>query len=496
MEQSKQRTRRWLCIICRLVLATTGFLTAQVSAATWDTIVGGPSFNNSNAFQAYWNYDYPWGTDHNGSARMNATNVIVTNGVVTLISSLTNVYEGTSSKSPYLTIRYNSGTFYLKQQITISSQYPVWDISGQFKVPTQTGCWPAFWMTGVNSWPPESDFMEFKGSTGCNQNTYNGSWQGNVTTVSTANSAWHTYRVVACLENSTNVDFHYYIDGVMESEQTSTTFVDSPCWMIVDFQMEGSSGTPGPSYTTYTYVTNIVVKRLNVSGAGTGALADGAYKILADSTGQALDVGNQDTANNSTVDQWPYNAGLNQQWLLTYLGGNQYSVFGRQSGRALQVANASTANGADVTIMDYTNGNNQIWTILSQADGYYSLFNVNSGKVMEISDNSPTEFALIDQWSFATSTYPLISTNALSGGTNFIVGGSAGVPGNVYSLVSSPNLTIPGSNWTVAASLVCDKSGDFLTTNGIAPGTSQQFFRLQLTSTNGAANQQWMFQSP
>ncbi|MGH8022848.1 MAG: glycoside hydrolase, partial [Limisphaerales bacterium] len=184
--------------------------------ALWQTIVDETSFSSVAAFQSSWSYNYPWGADHNGSARMNATNVTVANGMVTLTSSLTNDYEGVSSSSPYLTIRYNSGTFYLKTHITIDSQYPVWDISGEFRVPTQTGAWPAFWMTGANSWPPESDFMEFKGGDGCNQNTYDGNWQSQITAVSTASTAWHAYRVVACLENSTNVDFHYYIDGQLK----------------------------------------------------------------------------------------------------------------------------------------------------------------------------------------------------------------------------------------------------------------------------------------
>lgn len=238
--------------------------------ATWQTIVDGSSFNNVAAFETNWSYNYPWGTDHNGSARMNPTNVTISGGMVTLTSSITNSDEGTSSASPYLPIRYNSGTFYLKQQIAISQQYTVWDISGQFKVPTQTGTWPAFWMTGADSWPPESDFMEFKGRTGCNQNTYDGSWQTSITTVSTASNTWHSYRVVASLENSTNVDFHYFVDGVMKSEQTATTFVGSPCWLIIDYQMEGSSGSPGPSCTTCTYVRNIVVKRLSRGSADSG----------------------------------------------------------------------------------------------------------------------------------------------------------------------------------------------------------------------------------
>jgi len=227
----------------------------------WETLVDGASFSSVSAFTNKWSYNYPWGTDHNGSARMNQTNVTVAGGIVTMTSSLTNNYEGKSRANPHLTIRYDSGTFYLKQQITISPQYPVWDISGQFKAPTQKGTWPAFWLTGANSWPPESDFMEFKGSTGCNQNTYDGHWQGKITKVSDAESVWHTYRLVATLKDSKKVIFQYYIDDVLETEQTATTFVDSPCWLIIDYQMEGSSGSPGPSDTTYCYMKNIVVKR-------------------------------------------------------------------------------------------------------------------------------------------------------------------------------------------------------------------------------------------
>jgi len=293
--QCNSINRRRIAGRASLVLAWSAILLlagAVPAPAKWQTIVSGKSFKSTAAFQASWNYNYPWGADHNGSARMNQTNVTVAGGVVTLTSTLTNFYEGRSRSSPHRTIRYNSGTFYLKQPITISPQYPVWDISGRFKVPTQKGCWPAFWLTGVNSWPPESDFMEFKGGTGCNQNTYNGAWQGRITPVPTASSAWHTYRLAATLANSTNVDFRYYIDGIMETEQTATTFVGAPCWLIIDYQMEGSSGSPGPNYTTYAYVSDIVVKRENapVSGA---AVPKGASRIRAQTPGDSVAVLNQ-----------------------------------------------------------------------------------------------------------------------------------------------------------------------------------------------------------
>ncbi|MGA2173497.1 MAG: RICIN domain-containing protein [Verrucomicrobiota bacterium] len=390
----KRKGVSWIqdaCLAASLFLMQPGPVQAS---ATWDTLVSGDSFNCASAFESSWNYNYPWGTNHNGSAVMNATNITVSGGTVTLTSSLTNKYEGVSTANPHLTIRYNSGTFYLKQEITISPQYPVWDISGQFKAPTLTGTWPAFWLTGAHGWPPESDVMEFKGNSSCLQNTYNGRWQVHTTTIPTADTAWHTYRVVACLENSNRVDFHYYIDGAMESEQTSTTFAGRPCWLIIDFQMEGSSGAPGPSFTTYTYASNIVVRRLNVSGVGAGPIANGAWKIVAQSTGEALGLGNQATANNSSLDQSPYNAGLNQQWTLAHLGSSQYAIFGRQSGRALQVAGAAKTDGASVNIADYTNGNNQKWTMVSNANGSYGLVNAGSGKLLSFDAGSN------QQWTF------------------------------------------------------------------------------------------------
>jgi len=463
-------------------------------SAFWETIVDGSSFASTNAFTNKWAFNYPWGTDHNGSARMNASNVTISAGVVTVRSTLTNTYEGASSKDPFLTIRYNSGTFYLKQKITINSQFPVWDISVQARVPSATGTWPAFWMTGANSWPPESDFMEFKGSATCYQNTYNGSWQSVGSTVSSPGSAWHTYRVVANLENSTNVDFHYYIDGAMKTEQTSTTFVGSPCWLIVDYQMEGSSGSPGPNNPATFSLTNLVVKRENISGVAAGPVANGAYKLLVRSSGQTLDVGSQATANNSLLDQWPSNGGLNQQWTVTHLGNSQYTIIGRQSGRALEMPGATTNNGARADIADYVAGSHQMWRLVATSGGYYNLVNVSSGKVLEVSNNSTANFAPVDQWLAAIGSRPQISPPLLSD-ANVVLTGTGAIPGNGYSVLSSADAAVALTNWSVLGTVTGALSGSFSFTNSAAPDGPQQFFGLQLPS-NGGYNQQWSFQGP
>jgi hypothetical protein len=251
-------------------VAALNFLELADSGA-WETLVDGRSFTNAQTFITQWYYNYPWGTIHNGSALMNPANVGVTNGVVTIASSLTNSYEGTSMSPWNIPIAYNSGTFFLQQEMVISPQCPVWDISGDFIVPTVYGTWPAMWLLGVNEWPPESDILEVKGSDVIWQNTYDGNWQTQLTAVPTAGTAWHNYRMLATLLDANNVDFQYFIDGVLMSDQQAGTFVGVPCELIIDYQMGGAGGSPGPTYTTYTYASNIVVKCENLFGGSLGA---------------------------------------------------------------------------------------------------------------------------------------------------------------------------------------------------------------------------------
>ena len=249
-------------------------------SGTWETLVDGGSFSNAQSFISQWYYNYPWGTIHNGSALMSPTNVMVSNGLVTLTSSLTNTYEGTSRSPENIPIAYNSGTFFLQQEMVISPQSPVWDISGDFIVPTVYGTWPAMWLLGVNEWPPESDILEVKGSSVIWQNTYDGNWQTQLTDVPTAGSAWHNYRMLATFLDATTVDFKYYIDGILKSDQQAQTFVGVPCELIIDYQMGGAGGSPGPNYTTYCYASNIVVKCENLFGGNLGVQTQLGSNVL------------------------------------------------------------------------------------------------------------------------------------------------------------------------------------------------------------------------
>jgi hypothetical protein len=256
-----------------------GFLLCGKAVATWETVIDNSSFNNYDAFESSWNYLYPWGSDHNGTARMYGSSsdhnhIFLNNGVLTLKASQISWDEGNSSSDPYLPIQYHSGAVHAKHKVLINDNYPNYEIKARIKAPSFTGTWPAFWLTGVNSWPPESDIMEYKGSNVNWQNTYTGSWQNKTTTVSNPGQ-WHTYRVWISKANDTDVNIHYYIDDQWKA-QHSANFVDKPMWIILNLQMEGSSGGPGPSADTNMQVDWVYVGR---SVKDSGALS--AYTFCA-----------------------------------------------------------------------------------------------------------------------------------------------------------------------------------------------------------------------
>jgi galactan endo-beta-1,3-galactanase len=217
------------------------------------TVVPTTSFSSKST---YWNDLYPWGSDHNGSARMRSANISVSGGVLTLTST-----PGTASDNS--AIHYYSGTVYCKQQVTVSDAWPLWRVSGEFQCRSVKGTWPAFWLNNADGWPPESDIMEFKGSATCWTNTYknlSGAWSSVGSAVSTPTN-WHTYTAWISRYSSTNVKIEYWIDGSLKSTQYGLNFMNDPMNLIIDYQMEGSSGTPGPTGTTVMNARNVTIQK-------------------------------------------------------------------------------------------------------------------------------------------------------------------------------------------------------------------------------------------
>lgn len=229
----------------------------------WDTLLASNSFDSKKDFKAYWNNFYPWGTDHNGSARMYKSNISLVNGELQLKAELVTKPEGKSKSYPYLPIKYHSGAIHAKSYITVTKDYPEYEISGDFKAPIKSGTWPAFWLTAVNGWPPETDILEFKGDSLNWQNTF--ITPNNVTTVkepiADASDNWHNYKVVLKYIDEEHTAITYYINN----EQMGTHYTDftnKPMWLIINLQMEGSSGEAFNLKETTYYAKDVVVKRL------------------------------------------------------------------------------------------------------------------------------------------------------------------------------------------------------------------------------------------
>lgn len=230
---------------------------AAETKATWVTVIPASSFSS---LSTYWNNLYPWGSDHNGTARMRTQNISVSGGVLTLSATPTSGV-GNSNKDPYLPIHYYSGAVHSIVKPVVDASWPKWRFSGEFQAPSTRGTWPAFWITGADSWPPETDILEYKGSATNWCNTYDGGWESTGVNISSPGN-WHTYTAyVWRIGTTNNVTVEYWIDGVKRATHTGTNFVGKRFNVIINLQMEGSSGSPGPTGTTYYRARNVVVQK-------------------------------------------------------------------------------------------------------------------------------------------------------------------------------------------------------------------------------------------
>ena len=269
MTGSVRTGRRSLGVLLVAVLVALLGAVAQpeARAATWETLIDGNSFRDRAALQAEWNFRYPWGSDHNGTARMYASATdnnhvyLSPSGVLNIKATRITWNEGNSSADPHLPIRYHSGAIHAKDQILVNDQFPNYEVKGEFQAPSARGTWPAFWLTGAWSWPPESDILEFKGDNRNWFNTFRTPSDVSSTIVPVSSpGGWHSYRVWITKVSATDVDIHYYLDGAWRGVHRGN-FVGKPMWIIVNLQMEGSAGSPGPSADTFYRARNVYVGR-------------------------------------------------------------------------------------------------------------------------------------------------------------------------------------------------------------------------------------------
>nr|F7J1C8.1 RecName: Full=Galactan endo-beta-1,3-galactanase; AltName: Full=Endo-beta-1,3-galactanase; Short=FvEN3GAL; Flags: Precursor [Flammulina velutipes]BAK48741.1 endo-beta-1,3-galactanase [Flammulina velutipes] len=219
--------------------------------------------NSFSSFSTYWNNFYPWGTDHNGSGRMASANIIVASNTLSLIATPTsNPSPPTSTSNPKPAIHYASGAIHAKEHITVTAAN-AYTVSGEFSAPTAVGTWPAFWLTAVSGWPPEVDIGEWKGTADNWFNTFNTSSVVKSTLVDwPTDLSFHSVKAVLTAQsNNKDVKIDFYMDNKFIVTQYGSGFVGKAMYLIINLQMEGSSGSPGPSGRTVYKARNVQVTR-------------------------------------------------------------------------------------------------------------------------------------------------------------------------------------------------------------------------------------------
>lgn len=122
-----------------------------------------------------WAYSYPWADHHNYSAVVRKSQVAVKNGKLVLTAKRVadddwikddkgeTGYTDNIGEKKWRKYSHITGVVHLP-----FSKYPLNGnlyMEGRFKMPDKSGFWPAFWLNGNNSWPPEIDIFEYLSNT-------------------------------------------------------------------------------------------------------------------------------------------------------------------------------------------------------------------------------------------------------------------------------------------------------------------------------------------
>lgn len=151
---------------------------SNINYNDWDLIYDEsfPTTTTIADLQTYWDFQFPWGPTISSSIlagyewEYNVPSALTISGGnlhitadnqpiwAKLIDSLPATDTLSDGQPNYREFKFTSGVMTTKAAYT----YGLFEIN--CRLPGGKGFWPAFWLTGDNSWPPEIDVFEFDGS--------------------------------------------------------------------------------------------------------------------------------------------------------------------------------------------------------------------------------------------------------------------------------------------------------------------------------------------
>ncbi|KAF2877285.1 concanavalin A-like lectin/glucanase domain-containing protein [Massariosphaeria phaeospora] len=244
------------------ILVFTAALLPAVSTAT--TLIPKTVFDSTANLEQYFTYNYPWGGNtHNGAARMDKAHVAISSpGTLTITAQPVKGQPPATHGGKQLAINYLAGAIGAKQHFTVPKGGG-FVFSGSFQATTTKGTWPAFWLTAVNGWPPEIDMAEWKGSGKISFNTFNTSSVLSWKDVQYNDPAqFHDIKCELRDKNGKDTQVKFWMDGKEIATHVGKDYTGKPFYLVINLQMEGSSGKPGPTTNTTYSVRNLEVTTL------------------------------------------------------------------------------------------------------------------------------------------------------------------------------------------------------------------------------------------
>ncbi|KAF8848796.1 glycoside hydrolase family 16 protein [Acephala macrosclerotiorum] len=185
-------------------------ITSFPHTAAVHTMIPKTSFDSQSDFDADWDYLYPWGSDHNGGARMAKSKHHPASGE-----------KPASSGGKSIPIRYLSGTVHAKEQFNVSRSGG-YDFGAEFKAATTKGTWPVFWLTAVDGWLPEA---EWKGNGKVGFNTFDTSKEVKArNTKYDSPGDWHRFKTEVRDENGRDLAVEFFMDRMEVVRQVGRGF--------------------------------------------------------------------------------------------------------------------------------------------------------------------------------------------------------------------------------------------------------------------------------
>lgn len=217
--------------------------TVPQGAVAVKTVIPKTCFDSQAEFEKFFVYNYPWGgTDHNGSARMAKSQISVSGGVLTITATKVSGQRPARHAGKDIAIKYLSGAVGAKEHFTVA-RGGGFDFSAELKATVTKGTWPAFWLSGVNSWPPEIDMAEWKGSGKISFNTFNTSSQVKALDVPYPDPAsFHKIRCEIRDVNGQDVGIKFFMDEKLVTTQGGRGFVGKPMYLWVSCRLMATSG--------------------------------------------------------------------------------------------------------------------------------------------------------------------------------------------------------------------------------------------------------------